>query len=89
MWRIQPTLAEDYASLVPCCLSVLNDANGAHQNTCLTPLQSYAVTANMEGKTKVVSALMNVRVDIPLGRPAVNADGSLKAPSKNMRKTVV
>ena len=83
MRRIQPTLAEDYASLLPCCLSVLNDAN-AHQNTRL-----YAVTANMEGKTKAVSALMHGgRVDIPSGRPAANADGSLKVPPKNKRKTV-
>ena len=43
----------------------------------------------MEGKTKAVSALMHGgRVAIPSGRPAVNEDGSLKAPPSKKKKSV-
>jgi hypothetical protein len=85
-------IAEDYASLVPCCLSsVLDVANGANKNHRIPQAQSHLITAQMQGKSKAVSALRDstapkrARVDIPSDSPAVNEDGTSKAPSRKKK----
>ena len=83
-------IAEDYTSLVPCChSSVLDVANGANKNQRIPLAQSHLITAQMQGKSKALSALFNTqkqaRVDIPSDSPAVNEDGTSKAPSRKKK----
>jgi len=72
---------------------VLGGANGAHQNQRLPQAQSHAITAQMQGKQKVLSALKNSntticdRVAILSDNPAVNEDGSPRAPITKKKKT--
>ena len=71
---------------------MLDDANGALQNHRILAAQSYLITANMQGKSKAVSALRDSntpnrgRVLLASDSPAVNEDGSLKAPNKKKKK---
>jgi len=68
---------------------VLDGANGAHQNHRIPSAKSRAITDQMQEKSKAVSAFLHgSRVDIPSGKPAVNADGTLKAPTQKKKKTL-
>jgi hypothetical protein len=81
-----------HSFLVAFHLSVLDVANGAHQNTRISAAQSHNITAQMQGKTKALSALRDSntpnrgKVPIPLDTPALNEDGTPKAPGTRKKK---
>jgi hypothetical protein len=68
---------------------VLDGANGAHQNHRISQAESHTITAQMQEKSKALSALRDSgsRVVIPLDRPAVNKDGTPRAPIAPKKKT--
>jgi hypothetical protein len=73
---------------------VLNTANnGAQKNGRIAQAQSHTITAQMQGKTKALSALRDSNttkrgmVDLQSDNPVVHEDGTSKAPPKKKKKT--